>query len=363
MVFLVNTKAQISYHIKGTIDRKDVDKIFLYEARNRITIDSSIVVAGAFEMKGNRGDESIVMIVTKGPFSGSKIILDNGEYDVKIDSNFKANIVTNSINHNLWANYLKGEAKKANFKAQDSLLSDYTLQIARGNYNLSSQYLAKYHEIQLRLLNYFKKLVYDHPDCYIIPYLLKGGAGILTQENFGSTFKKLSFRVQTNEWGEQIRASLEKRTTVTPDRNQFYLTMLGSKVITVESKLEDETNFDLASLKGKWVLLDFWASWCAPCRTEIPFLVKAYDQFKNKNFVISSVSIDKDKAAWQKALREDNTSQFIQTHIADFGRTEVCKYYQVDAIPANMLINPEGRIVAMDLRGDQLIETLKRVIK
>ena len=78
--------------------------------------------------------------------------------------------------------------------------------------------------------------------------------------------------------------------------------------------------------------------------------------------MISSVSVDKDKAAWHKAMQEDKTSQFIHTNIADFGKTEACKYYQVNAIPANMLINPEGRIIAMDLRGDELIKTLTRVI-
>jgi thiol-disulfide isomerase/thioredoxin len=362
VVIMLNVHAQVNYHITGTIERKGIDKVFLYDPSSKIIVDSAIVMKGTFEMKGSCKSQIVAMLMIKTPPSVHKIILDNGEYNIKLDSYLKGDVESTSINHNLWKNYSKSDELKSNIKSKDSLLAVYVLQIEKGNYKLSAQYLAKYHEIQLRLLNFYKKMVDDHPDSYIIPYLLKGLA-ILTQENFGSTFDKLSLGVRNNQWGLQVKDLLEKNTTEKPDRNQFYFTMLGSNVIPVESKLENGDNFELASLKGKWVFLDFWASWCAPCRAEMPFLVKAYDQFKDKNFVISSVSVDKDKAAWQKALQEDKTSQFIHTNIADFGKTEACKYYQVNAIPANMLISPEGRIIAMDLRGDELIKTLTRVIK
>ncbi len=362
IVFLLNTKAQIKYHVYGSIDRKDIEKVYLVDPKNTIFFDSTTVKEGVFNMNGGYKSHAIVFIMTKTPISYNKIILDNGEYSVKLDAHLKSNIESTSINHNLWKNDLNSDELKANNKAKDSLLADYALQIEKGNYNSSAQYLVKYKDIQLKALNYYKKLASNHPDCYIIPYLLKKEA-ILTEENFGATFNKLNLEVQNNEWGKQLKASLEKKTTVKPDRNQFYFTMLGSNIIPIKSKLKNGNSFDLSSLKGKWVFLDFWASWCVPCRAEIPFLVKAYDQFKNKNFVISSVSIDTDKIAWQKALQEDKTPQFIHTNISDFGKTEACKYYQINAIPANMLINPEGRIIAMDLRGDELVKTLTRVIR
>jgi len=267
-----------------------------------------------------------------------------------------------SINHNLWINKFTNNEYKANYKAKDSLFSDYKLKVESGNYNMSAKYLAMYHDLQLKMLNFDKKLVTDHPDCYIIPYLLKSEE-ILTQENFGSTFNQLSPEVRNNEWGLELKKSLEKNSTPSPDQTQLAYKFLGSKANYFDTKKVDGTIFNFASLKGKWVLLDFWASWCAPCRAELPFLKKAYEQFKDKNFVISSVSVDKTTAAWQKALLEDNTPLFIHTNIAEYGNSDGFKYYQVNTIPANFLINPEGRIVAMDLRGEELVKTLTRLIK
>jgi thiol-disulfide isomerase/thioredoxin len=360
IVFLLNAQAQIHFHISGSIDRKDIDKVYLYY--NNAFIDSTTVKEGTFDMKGSYKTQVVGFIATKTPISYSKIILDNGEYNVKLDADLKPNIETTSINHNLWMSKMKSNELKDNRKAKDSLLADYAFQIEKGNYNLTAPYLAKYRDIQLKLLDYLKKLASDHSDCYITPYLLKNEV-ILTQDNFGSTFEKLSLEVQNNEWGKQLKALLDKKTTVTPDRNQLYFTLVGNNANFFESKMKDGRKFDLASLKGKWILLDFWASWCVPCRAEVPFLKKAYDQFKDKNFVISSVSIDSDNAAWQKALLEDKTQQFIHTIKADFGKTDAYKYYQVNAVPANFLINPEGIIVAMDLRGDELIKTLTRLLK
>jgi thiol-disulfide isomerase/thioredoxin len=361
ILFILNTKAQINYHVYGTMDRTDVDKVYL--STNKEYIDSANVKAGKFEMKGKYKTQAIAFILIKTPPSFSKIILDNGEYTILLDTKLSPiNIKSTSINHNLWQEFLNGNERKANQKSQDSLLNDYKLQIEKGNYNMSAKYLAKYHGIQLQMLNCFKKLVTDHPDCYIIPYLLKGEE-ILTQENFGSTFNLLSPEVRNNEWGQQLKTSLETKKTPKPDQNLLAYTVLGNNANYFDTKQVDGKIFNFASLKGKWVLLDFWASWCAPCRAELPELKKAYEQFKDKNFIISYVSVDKTTTAWQKALLEDKTPPFIHTNIAEFGNSEGFKYYQVNSIPANFLINPEGRIVAMDLRGDKLFKTLTRLIK
>lgn len=118
----------------------------------------------------------------------------------------------------------------------------------------------------------------------------------------------------------------------------------------------------LSSFKGKYVLLDFWASWCRPCRAENPNVVKAYNAFKDKNFTVFSVSLDQNKAAWQKAIQQDGLTW---THASDlkFWNNDAAALYGVQSIPANFLIDPEGNIVAQDLREGELAETLKRVLR
>jgi peroxiredoxin len=118
----------------------------------------------------------------------------------------------------------------------------------------------------------------------------------------------------------------------------------------------------LKSLRGKFVLVDFWASWCKPCRNENPNVVSAYQQFKDKNFTILGVSLDKEKEGWVKAIADD---QLTWSHVSDlkFWDSKVVPLYGIEGIPFNVLIDPEGKVIAKDLRGSELHAKLNEVLK
>ena len=124
----------------------------------------------------------------------------------------------------------------------------------------------------------------------------------------------------------------------------------------------DGKPFALSMLRGKYVLVDFWASWCGPCRGENPNVVKAYNAYKDKNFTVLGVSLDKDKQQWLNAIKEDNLSW---RHISDlkFWSSAAVALYGIDGIPYNVLVDPEGKIVATNLRGDDLESKLKELLK
>lgn len=118
----------------------------------------------------------------------------------------------------------------------------------------------------------------------------------------------------------------------------------------------------LSSFKGKVLLLDFWASWCKPCRAENPNVVRLYEKFKGKNFDILSVSLDENKEAWIKAIADDNLTW---THLSDLGGWEsaVVPSYGLQAIPSTYLLDAQGVIIAVNLRGEALEQKLTEVLK
>lgn len=117
----------------------------------------------------------------------------------------------------------------------------------------------------------------------------------------------------------------------------------------------------LSDFKGKYVLLDFWASWCPPCRKENPNVVATFENFKNRNFTVVGISLDKNREAWLKAIAHDKLDW---THLSDlrYWDSQVAALYGIRGIPSNVLVGPDGKIIARDLHGNALLTALATVL-
>jgi peroxiredoxin len=118
----------------------------------------------------------------------------------------------------------------------------------------------------------------------------------------------------------------------------------------------------LSSFKGQYVLVDFWASWCGPCRAENPAVVKAYRRFHSKGFTVLGVSLDDEKNSWEEAVKKDGLDW---TQVSDLkgGYNSVALLYDVKMIPMNYLLDKEGKIIARGLRGRQLEKKLAEIVR
>ncbi|WP_461533100.1 redoxin domain-containing protein [Sinomicrobium sp.] len=137
-------------------------------------------------------------------------------------------------------------------------------------------------------------------------------------------------------------------------------TAIGQKTIDFTQERLSGEAFTLSSLEGKYVLIDFWASWCVPCRQENPHVVKAYMQFKDKNFEIVGVSLDEKRKNWENAIEKDGLPWINVSDLKGW-KNEVAQQYGVTAVPQNLLIDPEGVIIAKNLRGEALTERLSEI--
>ncbi len=138
-------------------------------------------------------------------------------------------------------------------------------------------------------------------------------------------------------------------------------TAIGQEAPEIELTAPDGSSVALSSLQGKYVLIDFWASWCGPCRKENPKVVKMYNKYKDKDFEIFGVSLDRDKDKWLAAIEKDGLGWL---HVSDlkFWQSEVVPLYRIEGIPMTILIDKKGKIIAKNLRGKALEDKLEEVL-
>ncbi|SKD09910.1 Peroxiredoxin [Chitinophaga ginsengisegetis] len=361
------TVAQQSYTIKGSVSNiKEPVKVFLtYKVDGERLMDSTIMKGGRFTFKGSVHAPKEAHLVVKHnnlpPDPTTRpvedilaFLIEDKTITIAAKDSIKNAVITGSVTND--------DNTKVN-----AMLKPIYDQYEKLNEEFKSKPLEQQKDTAyLNSLDRRANIIKDEIFAAKMKYVKANHNKYMALMAFNSTlppeFDAIAAEKEFNQFDELLRQSdLGKE--------------LGTRIAKVKKTQEgaaapDFTQLDasgkpvkLSDFRGKYVLLDFWASWCGPCRRENPNVVKAYNNFKDKGFTVLGVSLDKpdDREKWLAAIEKDGL-QWTQVTDLKAWDNEAAKLYEVNAIPMNFLIDPNGKIIGKYLRGEALEDALKKVM-
>ncbi|MFD2871892.1 redoxin domain-containing protein [Mucilaginibacter ximonensis] len=331
--------AQNNFTIKGNISApgNERKKVYLsYDNGEKRSVDSTMMKKnGEFDFSGTMlNDEYNEAKITVGKLqqkgrTESQIILFARKGD-KISVNIKGLVSEATITGS--------EQSEAYRNLQDSLA---------GTRDINKQ------------LAVYKQVIQKYPDSKMALAVFAGRFGQNLSKGYPeqlpeilNIYNAFSSRIKSTKDGAALGKAIEDNRSL----------VIGGILPDFTAKTPEGKVVNLHDFRGKYVLVDFWASWCIPCRAEFPFLKKAYSRFKSKNFEILGFSIDNERSLWVSALENDDVPWLNISNLLGHDEPAAIRY-QIYGIPANFLIDPDGKVIAVNLRGEMVEPTLEKFIK
>jgi len=341
------------------------EKIYLeynsFEDSGLVThTDSALIKTGAFTFDGFITEPSKASIYcylsgSSGLKSSLSFFLSKGETTITIKGNLESGTVTGT-DVAVEFSELKQMAKRFNQKELSLADSLIVFDFNNDEEGIERVRIA-YSSLQIEFQNsvyipFFLKHLNSAVGIYALERVMENN--INDPEKIISLYSQLSPKAKKLQSAVQLEKKLEglKRTSI------------GTQALDFTMPDAQGNYVSLSSFKGKYVLVDFWASWCIPCRAEAPNLVAVFSKYHKKGFTILGVALEKerDREKWLKAIKQD---KLTWTQVTDFKYWEnaAIKQYYVNAIPFNFLLDPQGKVIARNLRGSELNETLSKLFK
>lgn len=342
------------YLIRGKIKGSDEGMALLQRRVDSefLTVDSSVIKNGEFAFKGKLENPEMCYIYISDTLPYIRIFIENSKIQVKAQVDSLSNpVVLGSQSQDLISQY---NHQMQPFEEQLQKTYDaYKKAFQEGDTTEARELEIKFDQIADEQKNQSLGFVIKNNRSVVSPYLVWG---TLAYDLNVSELETIS-----GEFAPEINHSVYIKQI-----NDYISTLkkvdIGQPFTEIALPDTSEQIQKLSDLKGKLILIDFWASWCGPCRRENPNIVRLYHKFKAKNFEIFGVSLDENKEKWEKAIVDDHLTWY---HVSDLKgwKSEAGKLYGVRAIPHTVLINRDGIIIGNNLRGDELRKKIEAHIQ
>lgn len=355
-VFFIACQNKSEYTINGSVadNTYEGQKVYLEKWTDSVmvTVDSTYILNGEFTLKGNT-DKSVLRFITLGDQQNkarSMMMVEPGTINVTYDSIFH---ISGSVINDRYTNF---NLKQKELSTKIRSLSDqYNAARADGSMtdSLDKELSSAYEKVadEAEDLNY--NFIKDNIDNELGQYVFMTSSGMFDAEQQREILSMTNDEYKSNKNIQRIVDRLEASEAVAVGKDFIDFTMK-----TPEGEYVSLSDF---AGNGKYVFVDFWASWCGPCRDEMPNVVNAYNKYKNKDFEIVGVSLDKDHDKWVQGIK-DLDMTWPQMSDLKLWESSVVELYAIQGIPHTILLDKEGKIIAKDLRGDKLDAKLSELL-
>lgn len=342
-------KFTIKGTIKGEQEGKQSNNAYLMNGKD--TLAQAAITNGKFVLTGNVADITNAYLTLEGTRMRLPVILENADYTVNFDQkNPMETKIEGTANQGIWNEYMA--IQNAMRTQQSKLYKEYREAYEAKDTAKIRLLTEEYEKSTKEAEEKQDALIARNADTYAAAFITTNNMSRLEAEELKAAFEKLGPNAQASEPGQKIAERLTKLSCVA----------IGQVAPDFTLNTPEGKPLSMHSIKGKVKIIDFWASWCGPCRAENPNVVKIYKDFHKKGLEILGVSLDQDKAKWLEAIEKD---KLTWNHVSDlkYWGNEAAQLYCVNAIPHMIILDENNVIVAKNLRGDALRAKIAEMLK